>query len=387
MKMRLRIVACLVLLVCGLCAAQTPRPNTPPQLSLVPVAFVSVGLDEIAKPFGSPTGLAFTTPEFFVPRNGEKTFDFRTSGGNVNVHFSDALPAGIPTTAFEWVQQTAPAPSAVGRLRYNGCSSCPASFTLGVSASSNNTVRASVRLNLTASTGIPRLLGITRNGGTEVKPRFEIRFAAGTFDPSDSEVVGVYAGNLKYKLPTETGSNLAGGSMFVLIPRLKASRNVQVLVRNPYGSSNTLAVQLPLQQVENGPLQFNCINCSTVFGDAKIHDEFSVKHNNIGPLDSRGTDDIPIAPKRAGPTPCDEPDFIYHTAVVKWIHDDGYSGDSAQQGTVVVNNHPPTDELLRSPQNKVQIAWTLKAFKGEHWYQVMFGVIDVVGVCSNRIVQ
>jgi hypothetical protein len=215
----------------------------------------------------------------------------------------------------------------------------------------------------------------------------EIKFAVGTFDPSDSLVIGTYAGNLKYRLIPETSSNFAGGSMFAVIPRLKASRNVQVLLRNPYGPGNSVNVELPIQQVENGPLQFNCVNCSTVFGDANIHDEYSVKHINLGPADATGTDEIAITPKRSGVTPCDEPDFIYHTALVRWIRDDGYSGDSAEQGTAVVAGHPPTDQLLRSTQNKIQISWMLKALKGERWYQVMFGVIDVVGVCPNRVVQ
>ena len=175
--------------------------------------------------------------------------------------------------------------------------------------------------------------------------------------------------------------------MFVVIPRLKASRNVQVSLKNPYGTSSNIIVELPVQQVESGPPHFNCINCSTVFGDANIHDEFSVKHNNIGALDASGTDDITITPKRSGVTPCDEPDFIFHTALVKWIRDDGYSGDSADQGTVTVNSQPPIDQLLRSPQNKVRIIWTLKGFKGERWYQVIFGVIDVVGTCQNRVIQ
>jgi hypothetical protein len=387
MNIRSGVLTIVVLLVGIVCAAQTPAPNTQPHLSLVPVVLVSVGADGIAKPFSSPTGVSFPTPEFFVPRNGTKVFDITTSGGNVSVRFTNTVPAGIPANAFEWVQQSAPAPNANGKLRYNGCTTCPASFVLGVGASSSNTVSGTIKLNLTASTGKPQITSIARNGGTEVRPRFEIRFAAGTFDPSDSEVMGTYADNLKYRLTTATGSNFAGGSMFVVIPRLKAARNVQVFLRNSYGASSSLNVQLPVQQVENGPLQFNCINCSTVFGEANIHDEYSVKHNNSGILDVNGTDELVISPKRAGVTPCDEPDFIYHTALVRWIRADGYSGDTAEQGTVAITGHPPIDQLLRSPQNKIQVAWMLKALKGERWYQVMFGVIDVVGVCPNRVVQ
>ena len=380
----------VILLTCVVCGAQTPQPQPQPNvphLSLVPLTLVSVGLDDVSKPFSSPTGVAFPTPEFFVPRNGTKTLDFITSGGNVNVNFSDSVASGVPASAFEWVQQRVPAGNAVGHLKYNGCASCPASFTLSVTAASNNTVTGLVKLNVTASSGKPQLTSINRSGGTEVRPRFEIKFAAGTFDPSDSEAIANYGSSLKYRLIPEAASNFANGSMLVVIPRLKASRNVQIVLRNHYGSSNTLGVDLPIQQVENGPLQFNCINCSTVFGDANIHDEYSVKHSNIGPLDASGTDEITIAPLRSGQTACDQSDVIYHTALVRWIHDDGYSGDTADQGTVTVSSHPPTDQLLRAPQNKIQIAWKLKGFKGERWYQVMFGVIDVVGVCQNRIVQ
>jgi hypothetical protein len=387
--MRINFGALLILIFsCIICGAQTPvpKPNVPP-LSLVPLTLLSVGLDEIAKPITSPTGVAFPTPEFFIPRNATKTLDFITSGGNLNVNFSNSVPSGAPAGAFEWVQSRVPAGNAIGHLRYNGCSSCPASITLSVTASSNNTVHGLVKLNMTASSGKPQLTSVNRSGGTEVQPRYEVRFVAGTFDTTDSEVIANYGDNLKYRLTPDAASNFANGSMLVVIPRLKASRNVQIFLRNPYGSSNTVGVELPLQQVENGPLQFNCINCSTVFGDATIHDEYSVKHSNISPFDATGTDDITIAPVRSGQTPCDQPDVIYHTALVRWIHDDGYSGDSAEQGTVTVSSHPPTDQLLRSPQNKIQIAWRLKGFKGEHWYQVMFGVIDVVGVCQNRVVQ
>jgi hypothetical protein len=373
------------------CINSVPPPGNidqPPHLSLVPLVLVSVGVDGVAMPFSSPTGIQRPTPEFFVPRNGTKVFNITTSGGNVNVGFGDSVPAGVPASTFEWMQQTLPAGNATGQLRYNGCASCPASFAFGVNVSSRNSASGSVKLNLTASAGKPQLISISRSGGTEVQPRYEIKFAAGTFDPSDSQAIATYSSNLKYRLIPENSSNFAGGTMFVVIPRLSASRNLQVFLKNPYGASGNLSVELPLQQVENGPLQFNCINCSTVFGDAIIHDEYSIKHNNsLGLLDASGTDEITIAPKRSGVTPCDEPDFIYHTALVKWIRDDGYSGDSAEQGTVTVSSHPPIDQLLRSPQNKVQINWTLKAFKGEHWYQVMFGVIDVVGVCPNRVVQ
>jgi len=378
----------IAMLTCMICVAQTPQPKpNMPNLSLVPLTLVSVGLDDIAKPVSSPTGATFPTPEFFVPRNGTKTLDFITSGGSVNVNFSNSVPPGVPGSAFEWVQQRVPAGNAIGHLRYNGCASCPASITLSVTASSNNTVHGTVKLNVTASSGKPQLTSISRSGGTEVLPKFEVRFGAGTFDSSDSEVIANYGSNLKYRLIPDAASNFAGGSMLVVIPRLKASRNVQVLLRNPYGSSSSVGVELPVQQVENGPLQFNCINCSTVFGDAHIHDEYSVKHNNISPFDATGTDDITIAPLRSTQAPCDQPDVIYHTALVRWIHDDGYSGDSDDQGTVTVSSHPTTDQLLRSPQNKIQIAWRLKGFKGERWYQVMFGVIDVVGVCQNRVVQ
>jgi hypothetical protein len=393
-------IHCSVLVLLGvygatagnLALAQNPQPtsptNPPPDLSLVPLVLVSVALDGVATPVSSPKGISRPTPEFLIPKNASKVLEVNTRYGTVNVSFSHTVPPGVPASAFAWQQPVLPTPNATGRLGYNGCASCPSSFTITVSAHSRTTIVSTpVKLNVTASTGKPELISITRNGGTEVRPRYEIRFAAGTFDPADSEAVAVYAGNLKYRLIPESSSNFAGGRMFVVIPRLKASRNVQVFLRNPYGASGNLSVELPLQQVENGPLQFNCINCSTVFGDAIIHDEYSVKHNNIGPLDASGTDEITIAPKRAGVTPCDEPDFIYHTALVKWIRDDGYSGDSAQQGAVSVGSQPPIDQLLRSPQNKVRINWTLKAFKGEHWYQVMFGVIDVVGVCTNRIVQ
>src|SRR5690242_21512963 len=66
----------VIMLTCVICVAQTPTPQPQqnlPHLSLVPLTLLSVGLDDIARPLSSPTGVTFPTPEFFVPRNGTKT--------------------------------------------------------------------------------------------------------------------------------------------------------------------------------------------------------------------------------------------------------------------------------------------------------------------------
>lgn len=374
----------------GIAVAQSPQPQPGSQLpNLRPLAFVNVSLDGVAKPIGSsPTGIQFT-PGFLIPRAGvSKTLEFKTKDGRSSVRFSHSLPSGVSANAFTWQQTSVAAPNAVGRLNYTGCQNCPASITISVKAEDpSGVVSGTVKLNLTASTRKPEVNSIKRSGGTEREPRYEIRFAAGTFNLQDSEAVATYAGNLKYRLLPESGGSISSESIFVVIPRLKASRAVQVFLRNPYGTSGTTNVELPIQAVENGPGQFNCVNCSTVFGEAKIHDEYSVKHTNPGALEASGTDEITITPLRSGNTPCDQPDFIYHTALVKWIEDNGFSGNSAEQGTVSVSAQPPVDQLLRSPQNKVRIAWKLKPFKVDRYYQVMFGVIDVVGVCQNRVVQ
>lgn len=398
MKKHFRLIACVGLLLSGVCAAayptlaQSPQPNPPPgsQLpNLKPLALVNVSLDGVARPIGSsPTGIQFT-PEFSVSRTGSsKTFEVKTKDGRSSVQFSHTLPSGVSASAFTWQQTNVSAPNAIGRLNFTGCQNCPASFAISIKAEdSSGVVSGTVKLNLTASTGKPAVNSIKRSGGTEIEPRYEIRFVAGSFNLNDSEAVATYAGNLKYRLLPESGGSILSESVFVVIPRLNASRAVQVFLRNPYGTSGTTNIELPIQAVENGPGQFNCVDCSTVFGEAKIHDEYSVKHTSPGVLEASGIDEIDITPKRSGTTPCDEPDFIYHTALVKWIESNGYSGNSADQGTVSVAGQPPVDQLLRSPQNRVRIAWKLKPFKPDRFYQVMFGVIDVVGVCQNRVIQ
>ncbi|HSP62981.1 MAG TPA: hypothetical protein VLQ90_08380, partial [Pyrinomonadaceae bacterium] len=168
---------------------QPTKPNNVPELSLVPLVILSVGLGNVSQPIGSPLGgprpaLEFLLPRF-VPRGGSE-FSVITSGGNVTVHFSDGVPAGVPASAFEWEQIEVPAGNAVGRLRYKGCSSCPASFTIDIGASSRESVHTAVKINLTTSTGRPALTSIAPDGDdADGQPRFEIKFEGTTFDPAD----------------------------------------------------------------------------------------------------------------------------------------------------------------------------------------------------------
>lgn len=392
MKKNLSLLAC-ALLLCGalvdsawnLTSAQAPQPIPKPgsQLGdLKPLGLVNVALDGVAKPIGSsPTGLAFSTPEFPVPRSGvEKILEIRTRDGRSKVNFSRSLSPGVPQSAIAFIQESVSAPNAVGKLRFGGCASCPSSITISVSATDpSGTVSGQVKLNLTASTGKPSLTSITRNGGSEVRPRYEIAFAAGTFDPTDSEVVATYAGNLKYRLIPE---NFAAGTMFVVAERLKADRNIQVFLRNAYGASSSTAVQLPLQQKENNP-SFECVNCSTVFGSVGVNDNFSVKHTNNGAFAINGTDEIVITAPQTGTTPCDQNDFIYNGASASWINGDG--APQSNFGTVTIASQPPTNQLLRAPNNRITTGWTLNPLNADRFYQVKFRGINVVGVCSKRV--
>ncbi|MGH9429244.1 MAG: hypothetical protein ACRD2L_23425, partial [Terriglobia bacterium] len=207
-------------------------------------------MDSIAKPVSSPADIP-RTAKFIIPRNTVSTFDLNTRGGVERVQFSFTLPAGVPASAFTMIEEGVPAPDAKGRLRFNGCDSCPASFIISVRARDPMaSYSAQVELSLTSSSGRPRIIGIKRDGGTEIEPRFEIGFAAGTFDPRDSQAVATYPGGLKYRLIPGPDSRIVQGRLQITVPRLKVERGVTVTLVNPYGSSNGQDIQLPVQLQE-----------------------------------------------------------------------------------------------------------------------------------------
>jgi hypothetical protein len=390
----------LLSLVSGLCTAQEPTTpiNKFPKLSLVPLVIVNIGSGEIAFPVSSPTGAPRPLPEFFLPRNGSKEITVTTSGGNVKVNFSNSVPPGVTATAFQWQQSSVPAGNAVGRLEYSGCASCPASFTLEVTAASNDIVHASAKITLTASTGRPAVSSITANGGDNIEPRFEVRFQRGTFDPSDSQIVGTYASGLKYRLIPDSNSQFTDGRMNVIVPRLEVDRTVRVALVNPYGSSGNTNVTLPQEGIIENPV-FEQVNASGEFPNpASIGDTFSVKHTNNGLLDVSGTDDITIKPLTAA-SACNQRDYIFQSARVSWLGGEIHvtsSGSVTSQvpdqpvttpGPITIASQPPTNALLRSPNNKIRVNWTLKARFGDVFYQVLYRGVEVVGLCNDRVIH
>ena len=372
--------------------AQNPQPpptkiNPFPKVSLVPLVILNVGLDNVAQPVFSPTGASRPAPEFFIPRNGSKEFTVTTSGGGEPTgHFSDSVPAGVLATAFQWAQNEVPAGNAVGRLRYSGCASCPASFTIQVRALSRDSVDTAIRLSLTASSGRPVVTGITRDGDDPTgQARFEIKFEHPTFDPTDSQVVATYASGLKYRLIPETNSQFADGRMQVTIPRLEVGRSVKVSLVNPYGSSSNSTVTLPEQNTDNPAfVQVNSSNefplSATVFGNPA----FSVKHSNTGLTAESGTDEIPIQPL-ATASVCNKPDFIYLGAKATWLDDNDHP--TSTLGTVTIGTQPPTNALLRSPNNIIHVNFTLNPLNRDKFLQVVFRGARVVGICSDRVIH
>src|ERR1700704_1594307 len=120
------IVCCVAGLILGafcsapsLTQAQTPEPPNGPRLSMIPLTMLSIGLDGVAQPVSSPTGVPHPPVEFFLPGTmaigHSKEFLVTTSGGNVNVRFAVSVPAGVPDSAFQWEQSEVPAGNAVGR--------------------------------------------------------------------------------------------------------------------------------------------------------------------------------------------------------------------------------------------------------------------------------
>ena len=397
MSIRVGIVASIVLAGCVLGGAPGSRivlaqkpvpPGTPvptaPKLSLVPLKLISASVDGVAKGITSINNTPLPTPEFTVPRTVAKTIGFTTQDAIGTVKFSHTLPSGVPASAFAWESETVAA-GAQGRLRYNGCASCPATITIGVhAADTQHAADGQVRLTLTASTGRPAGVTVTNTGGSAAQPEFQIRFTAGTFDLADSQIIATYAGGLKYRLLPDRSSNIAQGTIVAVIPRLKVDRNVQVALSNVYGAG-TANVTLPAQPQE-APGPFECVNCSDVLNPATVHDTFSVKHTNNGPLDASGSDDVTITPLQPAAPACDQVDFVYTGAAVSWINPDTGAAIS-DVGTVAIASQPPANSALRAPQNVVHVTWTLKGLKGERWFQVAFRGVDVVGVCSNRVVQ
>ena len=383
-------IVTLLVLLCGLfvnnVSGQEPTTivTNVPKLSLVPLAITNIGSGEVSAPVSSPSGAPRAIPEFFLPRTGSKEITVTTSGGNVKVSFFNSVPPGVPSTAFQWEQTTVPAGNAVGHLRYNGCASCPASFTLEVTASSNDTVHASAKINLTASSGRPVLDSITANGGDAVEPRFEIRFQRSTFDPSDSQIVGTYASGLRYRLLPEPNSQVADGRINVIVPRLEVNRTVRVALVNPYGSSGNANATLPQEGAIETPA-FEQVNSSGEFPNfAQVGDTFSVKHTNNGLLDTSGTDDITIHPLTANPT-CNQHDYIFQSVRVSWLDDHNQSVTTP--GPISIVGQPATNAPLRSPNNKIRVNWTLKARFGDVFYQVLYRGVEVVGICNDRVLH
>lgn len=374
-------------MVCNRLLAQEPRPvsvATPalPKLSLVPLVIVSVGVDNVAQPVSAPTGASRAPAEFVLPKTGSKEIAVTTSGGSIDVHFSDSAPAGVPANAFQWEQTSLPAGNATGRLRYSGCQGCPDSFTLHITASSNATVETSVKITLTASTARPVINGVTANGNDSVSPRFEVQFQRSTFDPSDSQVVATYASGLKYRLIPESNSQFSDGRMNVIVPRLEVNRGVKISLTNPYGTSSSSSITLPQQSSENPG--FEQVNASGEFPEsAQVNDTFSVKHS-AGPLSASGSDDITILPL-ANASVCDQQDFIYMGAKATWL--DNNDHPSSTLGSVSIASQPPANAPLRSANNKVHVNWSLNGFSGDKFYQVAFSGVTVVGVCNDRVIH
>jgi len=374
----------------GAVLAQTPQPqpiNPLPKLSLVPLVILNVGLDNLAQPVSSPIGAARSAPEFFLPRNGSKEFSVTTSGGNVSVHFSDSVPAGVSAGAFQWEQSEVPAGNAVGRLRYSGCPGCPSSFTIDIAALSRESVHTAIKITLTTSSGRPAITGITRaSDAADGQPRFEIRFDRGTFDPAGSQVVATYPSGLKYRLIPDTNSQFANGEMNMTVPRLEVGRSIKVALVNEYGTSSSSTVILPEQRTENPP--FVQVNSSNEFPNAAElvgNPNFSVKHSNISLLAASGSDDITVQPL-ATASVCNKPDFIYLGAKGTWLDD--HDHPTTTLGTITIANQPPTNARLRSPNNHLHVNFTLNAgFNGDKFYQVAFSGVTVFGLCNDRVIH
>jgi hypothetical protein len=231
------------------------------------------------------------------------------------------------------------------------------------------------------------LIDITPTGQDRIRPRFQIRFAAGTFDQQDSQVVATYPGGLRYRLIPD---DLAAGTMFVVIERLKVGRSIQVSLSNPLGGSSG-AVVLPKQPFEDN--QFECINCSTCWSCGSVNavpleDTASVSHNQNSLLPMGGTDTIPLHPVRTDPPDCDQEDHMFTTARVSVLHAGGLlNPPTSGPGTVRITRHPPKNVLLRKPENTIRVKWWKPGLVGDWWYQVVPNGVTVVGVCSNRIVH
>lgn len=56
-------------------------------------------------------------------------------------------------------------------------------------------------------------------------------------------------------------------------------------------------------------------------------------------------------------------------------------------GTVSVTGNPPVNSLLRAPNNKVALRYALPELHPDRFYQVLFEGVEIIGVCSDRVVQ
>src|SRR5262249_26114119 len=96
---------------------------------------------------------------------------------------------------------------------------------------------------------------------------------------------------------------------------------------------------------------------------------------------------------------CNQRDYIFQSAQVSWLADEVHVSNSGSvtgtvpdqpvttPGPISIASQPPQNALLRSPNNKIRVSFTLKARFRDVFYQVLYKGVEVVGVCSDRVIH
>ena len=365
---------------------------------------------------------ALVTPQtVFIPRIETKLLTFGTRGGRGEINFSFALPPGVSSNAFEFVtnapsgvsgvaipgsQIIAPVPGSPAKvqqtvfspakptsriLKFKGCASgCTDTFTVTVTAkdSTNASASKNVQIVLTRAKIRPVIRSIspvaTSPAGSPVFGRrfFQINVEPDTYSPEDqgSEVIGIYSGNFRYSL----GNSLTQ----VQVPRLGRDRNLQIVLRNPYGESSPVRITLSPDPNE----LFPPVPKKASFGQTVVvagSDRPPIFTRSHGLFkDTSGTDTFPAesGALSIGCTNCSNARGSITTALgcgqVGAVYNGARVNVTSFFGAASVSSEPPRGELLGTGQS-IKAAWDRG--QADMVYEMVFSIFFVEGVCAQRV--
>ncbi len=352
-----------------------------------------------------------------TPRIETKLLTFGTKGGRGQITFSFSLPSNVPSSAFEFVisapsggfgapgspvltpvpgpaskvqSDTLPAKPISTTLKFKGCQSgCPDTFTITLTAkdSTNALVSQNVQFVLTRAKIRPVIRSITETsspGGPVFASRFyRIDVEPDTYFSQDqgSEVIGIYTQNFRY--------SLGNGLSPVRVPRLGSERNLQIILKNPYGESIPVQITLSPDPNENFPPTPTKAKFGETLVVAHVPDlpgRFTVSHGGFER--SSGTDSFQpeSGALSVGCTNCSNARGSITTALgcgqVGAVYNGARVSVKSFFGAASVFSEPPRGELLGTGQF-INVAWDRGM--ADIVYEMVFSIFFVEGVCRPNV--